>query len=405
MSSPPWDRIYRKNKKYLQYPVMIAVMVALLFSAVDVQAQQTAPLSLPDAVAIAMGKSPELSMAVDETQVAKASVTEASAAFYPHIGFTENATIGNDPVYVFGTRLRQGRFSAANFGLNELNSPSAIGNFMSRLEGKWNVFDSFASTAQMRQDKLVETASQQELTQANIQALSLLLLRRELDRIAAPFGARVEVSEVPPGPLVLQTLVAEVYGPDLKGQIEVARQIKQIFRQTSGVVDVNWYVEDPQPQYDLHVDLAKAAAVGVSAEEVTRTVEIALHGADAGLLHSATAKENVPIQVRLDRADRSSIEQLQSLKLPTAHGGQVSLAEVTILREITLQSSIYRKNMRRVIYVTGDLAGSAESSVYAILTMNRALDKIRLPQGYMLARYNSVQPDSTARYSMKWDGE
>ncbi|HUZ03794.1 MAG TPA: efflux RND transporter permease subunit, partial [Acidobacteriaceae bacterium] len=150
---------------------------------------------------------------------------------------------------------------------------------------------------------------------------------------------------------------------------------------------------------------AKAAAAGVSAEEVTRTVEIALHGADAGLLHSATAKENVPIQVRLDRADRSSIEQLQSLKLPTSNGGQVSLAEVTTLRETTLQPSIYRKNMRRVVYVTGDLAGGAESPVYAILTMNRALDKLRLPQGYLLARYNSVQPDSTARYSMKWDGE
>ncbi len=230
-------------------------------------------------------------------------------------------------------------------------------------------------------------------------------LRPELDRIAAPFGARVEVSEVPPGPPVLQTLVAEVYGPDLNGQIDVARRIKQIFRQTPGVVDVNWYVEDPQPEYDIRVDLAKAALVGVSAAEVTHTLEIALHGADAGLLHSATAKESVPINVRLDRADRSSIEQLESLKLPTASGGQVSLAEVTTLRKTTLRPSIYRKNMRRVVYVTGDLAGGEESPVYAILKMDKALDKFRLPQGYVLGRYNAVQPSSTARYSMKWDGE
>ncbi len=173
MSSSPWDRMYWKNKKYLpcpkylQYPGMISVMVAVLFSAVVVQAQQTEPLTLPDAVAIAMGKSPARSMAVDDTRIAAASVTQASAAFYPRIGFTENATIGNDPVYVFGTRLRQGRFSAANFALNELNSPSAMGNFMSRVEGKWNLFDSFASTAQMRQAKLARTASQQELTRAD----------------------------------------------------------------------------------------------------------------------------------------------------------------------------------------------------------------------------------------------
>ncbi|HUZ04771.1 MAG TPA: TolC family protein [Acidobacteriaceae bacterium] len=167
MSSPPWDRMYRRNTKYLQCAGLIPIMVAMVFSAINVQAQQTEPLTLPNAVAIAMGKNPARSMAVDDTRVAEASVTKASAAFYPRIGFTENATIGNDPVYVFGTRLRQGRFSAANFALNELNSPSAMGNFMSRVEGKWNLFDSFASTAQMRQAKLTRTASQQELTRAD----------------------------------------------------------------------------------------------------------------------------------------------------------------------------------------------------------------------------------------------
>ncbi len=107
-------------------------------------------------------------------------------------------------------------------------------------------------------------------------------LRPELVKIAEPFGARIKVSEVPPGPPVLQTLVAEVYGPELDGQIKVAEQIKQIFKQTPGVVDVDWYVEDPQPKYDLKVDLDKAALHGVSAADVTRTVQIALGGMDAG---------------------------------------------------------------------------------------------------------------------------
>ncbi len=230
-------------------------------------------------------------------------------------------------------------------------------------------------------------------------------LRPELDRIAEPFGARIKVSEVPPGPPVLQTLVAEVYGPDLNGQIQLANQIKQIFRNTPGVVDVDWYVEDPQVKYDLVVDLDKAALHGVSAADVTRTLQIALNGAEAGLLHATPDRENVPINVRLSRADRSSIEQLQAIKLPTASGGQVSLGEVTTLKKTTIDKSVYRKNMERVVYVTGDVAGGEESPVYAILKMNQELDKLMVPGGYHLQRYNAVQPESTDRYSMKWDGE
>jgi multidrug efflux pump subunit AcrB len=230
-------------------------------------------------------------------------------------------------------------------------------------------------------------------------------LRPELVKIGAPFGARIKVSEVPPGPPVLQTLVAEVYGPDMKGQLQVAEQIKQIFQQTPGVVDVDWYVEDPQPKFDLKVDLDKAALHGISAADVTRTVQIGVGGMDAGLLHTNTDREDVPINVRLSRAGRSSIEQLQSLKLPTATGQQVSLGELTTTQSGTIDKSIYRKNMQRVVYITGDVAGTEESPVYAILQMNKAIDKLKLPAGYGLKRYNSVQPESTERYSMKWDGE
>src|SRR5260370_1027938 len=104
-------------------------------------------------------------------------------------------------------------------------------------------------------------------------------LRPELDKIAAPFGARIKVAEVPPGPPVLQTLVAEVYGPDHKSQTELAAKIKKIFQETPGVVDVDWYVEDPQTTYDMKVDLDKAALQGFSAAEITRTVQRGLSGA------------------------------------------------------------------------------------------------------------------------------
>ncbi|MGZ4829061.1 MAG: efflux RND transporter permease subunit [Candidatus Angelobacter sp.] len=230
-------------------------------------------------------------------------------------------------------------------------------------------------------------------------------LRPELQQIAQRFGARIKVSEVPPGPPVLQTLVAEVYGPDHDGRLKLAANIKDIFQHTPGVVDVDWYVEDPQPKYEIKVDLDKAALHGVSAADVTRTVQVALHGAEAGLLHSPNSREDIPIDVRLARSGRSGIAELSSIKLATATGGQVSLGEVTNTTETTIDRSTYRKNMQSVVYVTGDLAGEEESPVYAISKMNEAIDRLKLPDGYSVQRYNAVQPESTEHYSMKWDGE
>ncbi len=231
-------------------------------------------------------------------------------------------------------------------------------------------------------------------------------LRPELDKIAAPFGARIKVAEVPPGPPVLETLVAEVYGPDYKGQTELAAKIKKIFEETPGVVDVDWYVEDSQKKYDMKVDLEKAALQGVSAAEVTRTVQIGLSGASAGLLHDPASREDVPIEVRLSRPDRSGIEGLEDLKLPSPSGAEVSLREVTDLRQTVIDQSIYRKNLRPVVYVTGDVAGTIESPVYAILKMRDAISKIKLPGGYGVKQYSGTTlPERTDRYSMKWDGE
>ena len=230
-------------------------------------------------------------------------------------------------------------------------------------------------------------------------------LRPELQKIGLPYGARIKVSEVPPGPPVVQTLVAEVYGPDAAGQISVAKQIKQIFQQTPDVVDVDWYVEDPQTEYQITVDEEKAALHGFSSSTVASALTTVLKGSEAGLLHSQTSREDIPITVRVMRADRSSLDALESTKLTGSNGTLVSLREIIRTEAKTLQPSIYHKNMKRVVYVTGDVAGKAESPVYAIFKMNEALDHLRLSAGYVLQRYNAVQPESTDRYAMKWDGE
>ena len=230
-------------------------------------------------------------------------------------------------------------------------------------------------------------------------------LRPGLVAIGNKYGARLKVAEVPPGPPVLQTLVAEVYGPDYQQQMELAKQIKKVFETTPGVVDVDWYVEDPQAKYNVVVDLDKAALNGVSAAAVTQTVQMGLNGATAGLLHDPKSREDVPIRVQLDRPGRSAIESLTSMRLPTASGGQVSIAEVTDVKNETIDVSRYGKNMRPVVYVLGDVAGEVESPVYAIMKMNEAIDKLKTPQGYAIKRYNAEMPTETDRLTMKWDGE
>jgi multidrug efflux pump subunit AcrB len=230
-------------------------------------------------------------------------------------------------------------------------------------------------------------------------------LRPLLVAIGNQYGARVAVSEVPPGPPVIQTLVAEVYGPDLEGQRRVAAQIKSIFQQTPGVVDTDWYVEDPQRRMVMRVDEVKAAQHGIAVADVAKTLALATSGTEVGLLHDPNSRTPIATTVEVDRADRSSEQGLENLKMQGADGSLVSLRELIITDRNTIEQSIYHKNMQRVVYVTGDVAGVEESPVYAILKMNKGLDKLKLPAGYTLARYNSTMPESSDHFSMKWDGE
>jgi multidrug efflux pump subunit AcrB len=230
-------------------------------------------------------------------------------------------------------------------------------------------------------------------------------VRPAIQQIAAKYQARVKVSETPPGPPVLQTLVAEIYGPSYQRQIEVARQIEDIFDKTEGVVDVDSYIEDPQVKYHFVVDKEKAALNGVSAEQVSATLRIAIEGMNVGLIHQPQEKEDVPIVLRLPRAERSTVDDLKQIKVIGQQGNLVSLGELVRVEEQTVDQSIYHKNLMPVVYVTGDVAGKVESPVYAILQLNEKLDHLKLPEGYGLERYVASLPFSNEKLSMKWDGE
>ena len=230
-------------------------------------------------------------------------------------------------------------------------------------------------------------------------------VRPRIDEIGAKYKARIKVAEVPPGPPVLQTLVAEVYGPSYDRQIEIARQIRDIFDKTSGVVDVDWYVEADHPKYRFVLDREKASLNGVTPEQVSNSLRMAVAGMGAGILHQETEKEDVIIYLRFPRDERSSVEDLKQIKVMGQRGNLVSLGELARVEKTIVDKGIYHKNLMPVVYVTGDVAGQEESPLYAILKMNKALDQLRLPEGYRLERHVSQQPFSALRYAMKWDGE
>lgn len=147
------------------------------------------PLSLQQAVSMALEKNPQRKMALADQRAAQAGVQEARSGLLPRVSFTESATRGNDPVYVFGTRLRQERFTVADFALNRLNTPTPIGNFSSRFSGNWNLFDSFANVKSVARAKDLQQAAGHQLERADqdtifrvVQAyLGLLLAQKEQD--------------------------------------------------------------------------------------------------------------------------------------------------------------------------------------------------------------------------------
>ncbi len=140
-------------------------------------------------------------------------------------------------------------------------------------------------------------------------------VRLAIQPIGDKYAARLKVAEIPPGPPVLQTLVAEIYGPDQGQQLGVAAQVRDAFKRTPGVVDVDWYVEDPQPQYRFVVDKEKASLNGVSTDQITQTLRMALSGAVVGIAHQPKEKEDVDIVLQLPRAERSSLTDLGGIRV------------------------------------------------------------------------------------------
>jgi multidrug efflux pump subunit AcrB len=230
-------------------------------------------------------------------------------------------------------------------------------------------------------------------------------VRPALDAIAEKHGVRVKIVEIPPGPPVLDTLVAEVYGPNLTGQTEVAAEVKNVFSETPGVVDVDWMVERPQGKYLLEVNRFAASLRRVPVERIYKTIATAFGGSEVGLAHLQEGREPVPIFIQLPINDRENLNALMGLTVPGLDGSFVVMSDLVRPVDTKEAQTIYHKNLKRVVYVVGDLAGTEESPIYALLQMNGPIDNLATPDGGKLHVYSTMQPTTTDTYGMKWDGE
>jgi multidrug efflux pump subunit AcrB len=230
--------------------------------------------------------------------------------------------------------------------------------------------------------------------------------------IAARYGAAVAVAEVPPGPPVLQSIVAEIYGPDETNRLALAREVRALMEKTRGVVDVDWYVEADQLKTRYVVDQEKAAHHGITQADIARTLALGAQGAAIDLLHLPAEREDVPIILELSPAARSDPAALLALgvRSSTRPGAPaVALSELVTLRTETGPRSLYRKNLKPVTYVTADVAGEIESPAYAMIPMHLALMKLdarrfggteaALPISHLNVPSDDLGP------ALKWDGE
>jgi len=229
-------------------------------------------------------------------------------------------------------------------------------------------------------------------------------IRPLVKTIADRYGARVKVAEIPPGPPVLSTLVAEIYGPDDAARAGIGAMVKAILARTGGIVDVDWYREDDQRKVTFAVDREKAALSGIAVAEVARTLAIALGGENVGLLHLPQEKEPVTINLRLPAGQRSSVIDLAAVNVAGPKGA-VPLSQLVRAGSGSGEKTLYRKNLKNVIYVTGDVAGEIEAPVYAILKVQGEIAALPTTDGTKIEIRAARQPWSEEHMGMKWDGE
>jgi multidrug efflux pump subunit AcrB len=226
-----------------------------------------------------------------------------------------------------------------------------------------------------------------------------------LTPIARAGGARISVVEMPPGPPVLQTVVAEVHGPDAATRRQVAEQMTGYFERVPNLVDADNYVPEPYDRLHFAVDTEKAVRRNVSVEAILRNLAMAMGGYRLGDVKRGSVLEPVHIVIQVPRGARSEIARLGDLPIQTEDGRTVPLSELGRFERVPEDPIVYRKNLRPVEYVVGEMAGRLGAPIYGMLGVEEILAEQPTPDGVFMTGTLTGPPDNDLVSGFEWAGE
>jgi multidrug efflux pump subunit AcrB len=235
-------------------------------------------------------------------------------------------------------------------------------------------------------------------------------VREAVTEIARRNGGNAKVVEVPPGPPVMSPIVAEIYGPDYDGQVEVAKRVREAFESTADIVGVDDTVDEAAPKLVLRVDQPKAARMGVAQADIVEVVRLGLSGENVTPVHGGDNKYEIPVRIQLPAVRQSEVGNLLAMQVRARDGKLITISELVQVAETRREQILYRKDLLPVVYVTGDMGGKLDSPLYGMFDIRDKVNGMALdgaPGLYgTLGEWFISQPDDPyAGYQLKWDGE
>ncbi|WP_006788487.1 efflux RND transporter permease subunit [Thiorhodospira sibirica] len=229
--------------------------------------------------------------------------------------------------------------------------------------------------------------------------------RELLTPLAHAVGARIQVVEMPPGPPVLQAVVAEIYGPDAQTRRQVARDMMQMFENAEHLSDVDSFLHTPHDVWRFVVDREKALRVGVSVEAVNTTLDKALGSFVLGDIKHHSLLEPTLIVLQLPLEVRSDLSRLLSLPVISESGSKVPLAELGRFERTLQDEPIFHKDLRPVEYVTGETVGRLAAPIYGMFEVEAQLADYVSPDGVQLNSHWLGPPKTNFESAFEWAGE
>ncbi|GAB0055846.1 Multidrug resistance protein MdtB [Candidatus Magnetaquicoccaceae bacterium FCR-1] len=229
--------------------------------------------------------------------------------------------------------------------------------------------------------------------------------RKLLTPMAREVGAHIEVVEMPPGPPVLQSVVAEVTGPDADTRRKLARDMEEIFKKSPSLVDVDTYMREPYDIWRFEVDTEKAVRRGITVEAINRNLGMAMGGAQVGDVKRGSVLEPTYIVLQVPMGVRSNISSLSDLPLVNPQGKIVPLGELGRFVKQPHDPIIFHKDLRPVEYVTAEVEGRLDAPIYAMMDVEAMLKNYTAPDGVKITGEMMGPPKSYTHSAFEWTGE